>query len=128
VTLPTEPRPDVLGLPSPEILERFEKVSPGTVSFIQNEMKAHREAQENAERRSHEARMYRNQTERLIATRGQFFGLAIGVIAIVAGTIAALYQAQVAGSFIGAGGVFGLVSVFVVQSRPSSNSSGHPGA
>jgi uncharacterized membrane protein len=114
----TSPAPSSgFGLPSPEALEHLEKVSPGFTKFLQKELVAHREAQEKSETRAHEARTYRLETERRLATRGQQFGLTIGIVAICAGTLAALFQAQIAGSFIGAGGVIGLVAVFVVQSR-----------
>jgi uncharacterized membrane protein len=45
--------------------------------------------------------------------RGQTFAVAIGFFAILAGTVAALMGAQIAGGFIGAGGVIGLVAVFI---------------
>jgi hypothetical protein len=105
------------GLPSPETLERLEKLAPGFTKFLQKELIAHREAQERSEAEAVRARMYRLETERILATRGQLFGLAIGVFAIAAGTIAAVSHAQIAGTFIGAGGVVGLVTVFVVKSR-----------
>lgn len=49
-----------------------------------------------------------------IARLGQIFGLIIGLAALLAGTFCAYHEQQIAGSFIGAGGVVGLVSVFVL--------------
>ena len=107
------------GLPSPEALEHLEQISPGFTKFLQKELTAHRESQAKSEAQANDARRYRFETQRLLAIRGQQFGFAIGVIAICAGTLAALFQAQIAGSFIGAGGVLGLVTVFVVKSQLS---------
>lgn len=45
---------------------------------------------------------------------GQFFGLTIGCVAIIAGAYTAVNGAQVAGAFIGTAGVTGLVAVFVM--------------
>jgi uncharacterized membrane protein len=46
--------------------------------------------------------------------RGQFFGLLIGILALLAGSIASIGGAPVSGGFIGTGGVIGLVTVFVL--------------
>jgi hypothetical protein len=48
---------------------------------------------------------------------GQILGFAIGVIAIGCGTYCGVSGAQITGSFIGSGGVIGLVSVFVLGRR-----------
>lgn len=48
---------------------------------------------------------------------GQILGFAVGCNAIAAGAVTAILEAEVAGSFIGAGGVVGLVSVFVLGRR-----------
>lgn len=55
--------------------------------------------------------------ERAERKRGQIFGLLIGVIAIVSGSLTAVFGAQIPGGFIGAGGVIGLVAVFVFGRR-----------
>ncbi len=49
-----------------------------------------------------------------IARWGQVFGFVIGMAALIAGAFSAYHGQQIAGSFIGAGGVIGLVSVFVL--------------
>ena len=46
--------------------------------------------------------------------RGQVFGLIIGITAIVGGSLTASLGQSLAGTFIGGGGVIGLVSVFVL--------------
>lgn len=48
---------------------------------------------------------------------GQVFGLIIGLTAIISGALTAYHGAQLAGGFIGGGGVIGLVSVFVLGRR-----------
>jgi uncharacterized membrane protein len=50
-------------------------------------------------------------------TMGQIFALLIGVVAILSGTYAAVHGAQWTGSFIGGGGVVGLVTAFIVGRR-----------
>ncbi len=109
-----------LGLPSPETLERLEKLSPGFTEFVQRELVAHRHAKERADAEADRIRFYRVETERMFATRGQWFGFTIGVVAILSGTLAAILHAQIAGTFIGAGGVVGLVAAFVVRGRLSA--------
>jgi hypothetical protein len=49
-----------------------------------------------------------------IARWGPFFGSTIGIGALIAGVFCAYHGQQIAGIFIGAGGVAGLVSVFVL--------------
>ena len=48
---------------------------------------------------------------------GQIFGFAIGLVAILAGSVTAVQGAEWAGLGIGGGGVIGLVSVFVLGKR-----------
>jgi hypothetical protein len=52
-----------------------------------------------------------------VAYLGQLFGLIIGMTAIISGALTAYHGSQWAGSFIGGGGVIGLVSVFVLGRR-----------
>lgn len=46
--------------------------------------------------------------------RGQTYGLAIGIVAILAGAITASLGYELSGSLIGSGEVIGLVAVFVM--------------
>jgi len=48
---------------------------------------------------------------------GQHYGLAIGIISVVAGVISVALGAQIPGAVIGGGGVVGLVAVFVYGRR-----------
>ena len=47
------------------------------------------------------------------ASVGQWLAFAIGALTIICGTYTATHGAQVAGAFIGTGGVVGLVSAFI---------------
>jgi uncharacterized membrane protein len=75
---------------------------------------AHRRA---LELQSLEARVSDEKAGRLEARVGQIFALLIGIVAVVSGTYTAVSGAQLAGSFIGGGGVIGLVTVFIVGRR-----------
>ncbi len=53
--------------------------------------------------------------------RGQIFGLTIGLTAILSGTFASVNGYPWAGTFIGAGGVAGLVSAFIAGRKASKD-------
>jgi uncharacterized membrane protein len=96
------------GLPDPSILARYEKLVPGSAANILAAFQA-----ESAHRRKLEEIA---QAAQIADTRrGQFFGLLIGLAAIVSGAVTAIYGHEWAGGFIGAGGVgvIGVVGVFV---------------
>jgi uncharacterized membrane protein len=96
-----------LELPDPETLEAYEKATPGLAERIVADFEAksaHRREQERltlaAEIRWH--------------NRGQFFGFVLGLVMPLIGAATALSGHDLAGGFIGTGGVIGLVSVFVI--------------
>ncbi len=100
-------------LPAPEDLERYESIHPGFAEQIMtmavNEQ-GHRHKYEGMrvtqEIENHKARNKE-------ATRGQYFGLFIGLAAIGCGTYLAAIGQEWVGGFLGTGGVIGLVAVFV---------------
>ncbi|MEI8230555.1 MAG: hypothetical protein WCG83_05490 [Candidatus Peregrinibacteria bacterium] len=49
------------------------------------------------------------------------FGLIIGITAIIVGGVCAMFEKEIAASFIGGGGLIGLVSVFVIGSQQQKN-------
>ena len=51
---------------------------------------------------------------------GQIFALIIGLTAILSGTYAATHGAPLAGTLIGAGGVIGLVTVFILGRKAAA--------
>jgi uncharacterized membrane protein len=108
-------RISVGGLPDPAILEGYEKIVHGSAARILAAFEA-----ESAHRRKLEEIA---QAAQIADTRrGQFFGLLIGLAAIISGAMTAIYGHEWAGGFIGGGGVIGLVSVFVIgRARRSEN-------
>jgi uncharacterized membrane protein len=98
------------------LLDRIEKIA-GTSPDIAKELL--KEFQLNSE---HIREMDRKalHAQIMFAYMGQIFGLVIGMTAIIAGAVTAYHGAEWAGSFIGGGGVIGLVSVFVLGRRKST--------
>ena len=94
-------------LPHPELLELYERVQPGFAERIMAMTEAETKHIRDIEQKA------------LCATRwevhlGQVFALIIGLAAIVGGVYASVNGAEWAGGFLGTGGVFGLVSVFIM--------------
>ena len=104
---PTSKSSSVGGMPPPVILEAHEKVVPGSAKIIIDTFVKQSDHRRAMEQKSLDARIS-------IARFGQVFGLVIGISALMAGTFCAYHEQQIAGSFIGTGGVVGLVSVFVL--------------
>jgi uncharacterized membrane protein len=109
--------PILSAFPAPEALAEYEEIVPGFTQTLVDEVINHRKALERAEENAHVLTMRRLQLEAEVMKRGQIFGLAIGIVAILAGSISATFGASLAGGFIGGGGVIGLVAVFVAQNR-----------
>jgi hypothetical protein len=113
--------PILSGFPTPEALDEYERRIPGFGKILVDEAVKHREALEKAEERAHILAKARLEYEVEIMKRGQICGLAIGIVAILAGCLtAALGGAPFAGGFVGGGGVIGLVAVFLLQNRDTS--------
>jgi len=101
-------------LPSPDILKKYEEISPGIANRL---IKIAED--EALHRRKMEAEVIAVQSREQSAYRtsemlGQVFGLVIGLTAIIAAIIMALHGAQLAASFIGTGGVTSLVTAFIL--------------
>jgi len=97
-------------LPPPDILAKYEHIQKGLVDRIVSM----------AEKES----AHRHEVDKLCLnkafsqqSRGQIFGFLIGIVAIIAGTCAAILGNTLAGSIIGGSGVISLVSVFVIGRR-----------
>jgi uncharacterized membrane protein len=95
------------GLPPPELLAEYEKVVPGSAQRILDAFEKQSEHRRVMEVKAQEAQIADTR-------RGQIFGLIIGLTAILIGSATAIYGSELAGGFIGGGGVIGLVSVFVL--------------
>jgi uncharacterized membrane protein len=95
------------------LLDRIEKIgksSPEIARELLNEFKKYSEHLREMDRKALQAQI-------TITYLGQVFGLIIGITAIISGAVIAVQGSQWAGSFIGGGGVIGLVSVFVLGRR-----------
>lgn len=104
-------------IPPPNLLQEYDKAFPGSAERIVKMAEveqAHRHAREHAEA---ELQISIHNGIKLETTLGQFFALIIGVVAIIAGTIAGVHGAQFVGTVIGGGGVGGLVTAFIVGRR-----------
>jgi uncharacterized membrane protein len=107
-------------VPPPDLLAGYESVLPGSAERIirmAETEQSHRHGREQSQDQLQEA--FQRNIAREVTT-GQICALLIGIIAIVSGAYAAVNGAQWTGSFIGGGGVIGLVTAFLVgRKRPS---------
>jgi uncharacterized membrane protein len=94
-------------LPSPADLAEYETLVPGAAARLFAAFEA-----QSAHRRDMEAKAQAAQITQI--QRGQCYGLVIGLVAIISGSLTAIFGSGLAGGFIGGGGVIGLVSVFVL--------------
>jgi uncharacterized membrane protein len=98
-------------LPEPQILAEFDKVVPGMAARLLAAFEKQAEHRREMEAKAQAAQIADTR-------RGQVFGLIIGLAALVGGSLTAVYASgtagEIAGGFIGGGGVIGLVSVFVL--------------
>jgi hypothetical protein len=81
--------PILSGFPTPEVLDEYERRIPGFGKILVDEAIKHREALEKAEERAHILAKRRLEYEVEIMKRGQICGLAIGIVAILAGCLTA---------------------------------------
>lgn len=116
-------------VPHPSILMGYEEISPGfanrIIAMAESET-AHRQAME---KKALEAEIQNFSCEAQDTKRGQIFGLIIGLATIFSGTFAVVKGYPWAGTFIGTGGVVGLVSVFIIgrkNGQPTDKTKGHP--
>jgi uncharacterized membrane protein len=105
------PNPQIAALPTARALKEFNEALPGSGERILAVFERAIEHSQKMEQQAQEARIR-------LASRGQIFGLVIGLAAITAGAITGSLGSEWAGSAIGGGGVIGLVSVFVLGKMP----------
>lgn len=94
-------------LPPAAELARYEQIQPGFADRIIIMAEA-----EQRHRHDIDSAVVRRTFDE--ARRGQIFGLAIGLAAIVTGGVTSVLGAQIPGGIIGGTGVVGLVAVFVI--------------
>ena len=105
-------------LPDPNTLAKYEQACPGAADRIITRFEKeadHRHAFENQMIQFGAADAERDRREAML---GQVFAFVIGMTAIIVGGITSVCGAEWAGSFIGGGGVIGLVTVFIKGRRP----------
>ncbi|MEZ4104536.1 MAG: DUF2335 domain-containing protein [Candidatus Paceibacterota bacterium] len=100
-------------LPHPDVLHRFEEVSPGAAERIikmAEEQSSHRR---NLEKKVIESDIYRSKW-------GQILGFIIAIVGLSVSAVIGVFGNPVAGSIMGTGTVAGLVWVFMYGSRLKS--------
>lgn len=108
-------------IPPPDILKSYESNIPGSAERLIR--MAEKEQDHRHEMQSKLINGQLNNTQRFYdeRKRGQIFGLTIGLVGIISGSILAFNDKQIAGSFIGTAGIGGIVSVFVIGRGKSKN-------
>lgn len=108
-------------LPHPDILAGYENILPGAADRIITLAESEATHRREIEKKAVEAEIAGLRDEAKDTSRGQFCGLIIGLAAIFSGAYSATHGAQWAGGFIGAGGVIGLVSAFIIGRKSTKN-------
>ena len=101
-------------IPHPSDLAKYEQILPGAAERILAMAEKQSEHRQALESKVIESGIRKSE-------RGLVFGLVIGVTALLVGGLCALLGKEIAASFIGGGGIVGLVSVFVVGSQQQKN-------
>lgn len=94
-------------IPHPEHLERYNQIIPNGADRIMRMAEKQQEHRQELEKHAVQSQLKQS-------GRGQIFGLVIGISALAIGGTCAMFGNEISGSIIGAGGVTGLVSVFVI--------------
>jgi len=97
-------------LPPPQVLAEYERVVPGAAAKILDMAMSQSE-----HRKSLETKVINSNIGN--SKLGLWFGLFIGVVGIIAGTILGLHDKQIAGGVIGGGSLVSLVGVFIYGSQ-----------
>jgi uncharacterized membrane protein len=100
-------------IPHPNILESYNRILPGAAERILSMAEEEQKHRQYLEKTA-------LQNDKDEAKLGQICAFLIGVVAIVAGTYAAINGSATAGSVIGGGGVVGLVSVFILGRKKNN--------
>lgn len=100
-------------LPPPETLRSYDEIVPGAADRIMKMAEQQAAHRQELERQTVTATFQ-------IYTRGQWFGLLIGVFGLAAAVIIAIYGSAWAGTIIGGTTLVGLVSAFLYGQSPRS--------
>ena len=104
-------------LPPPVVLEQYNRILPDAADRIVSMAEREQDHRHKMQEKLIDAQIFDVKQERGERRLGQIFGLSIGVVSIVSGSITAVLGAPIAGGVIGSAGVVGLVSVFVLGRR-----------
>ncbi len=115
-------------IPHPSILNEYEKLLPGSADRILSMAEKETQHRHKMETKAIDAEIEGLKNEASDTKRGQYFGLVIGVIAIISGAYTSIHGYPWPGTFFGAGGVVGLVSAFIAgrKSDASHDRAQHP--
>jgi uncharacterized membrane protein len=117
--IPEMPASPKFSLPSPEVLEKYKQIDPEFPERLLAMAEGDLKAKQDDQRAKREMELESLRSDYAYRRLGQILGFAIGLAAIVAGSVTAVQGAEWAGLAIGGGGVIGLVSVFVIGRRTS---------
>lgn len=104
-------------LPPPAVLEQYNSILPDAADRIVSMAEKEQEHRHRMQEKLIDAQIFDEKQQRNERRLGQIFGLSIGVVSILAGSVTAVLASPIAGGFIGSAGVVGLVSVFVLGRR-----------
>lgn len=111
-------------IPPPEQLAKYEDIIPNGADRIMALAESEAVHRREMEHKIIDAQVVDAVAERSERRNGQYLGFAIGIIALISGSYVATKGGQpIAGAFIGAGGVAGLVSVFIYGRKVSPKES-----
>ncbi len=113
-------------IPDPITLEQYNRILPDAANRIVSMAEKEQEHRHRMQEKLIDAQVNDTKQERDERRLGQIFGLSIGVVSILAGSITAILASPIAGGFIGSAGVVGLVSVFVLGRREQQNTNYPP--
>ena len=97
-------------IPPPQVLQQYEHIVPGAAERILKMAETQSKHRQTMERNIVNANISNEK-------KGLVFGFSIGLFAIIVGLICTLLGQPLPASFIGGGGVIGLVVVFVYGSK-----------
>lgn len=108
-------------IPPPGILEQYNRIFPDAANRFISMAEREQEHRHKMHEKLIDAQILDNKQERTERRLGQIFGLTVGVVSIIAGSVTAVLDASIAGSIVGgvlgSAGVAGLVSIYVLGRR-----------
>jgi len=100
-------------LPPPEILAQYNQLTPDAADRIITMAETEASHRRELEQKVIDGEIKNEQARNIETKTGQVLGFIIGTFTVGCGTYAAVSGAEIAGGFIGTGGVASLVTVFI---------------